>query len=256
MPVDLTRADEFALVTLNRPEALNALSFSVMEEIDAAITEAAKTDARAILFTGAGDRAFCAGADISELQSLPPHGFREQLRRGQSVFNRLSELPIPSFAVINGLALGGGMELALACTFRVASPKARMGLPEIKLGAVPGYGGTQRLPRLVGQGRALDIAMSGRFVEAEEALAIGLVNRVIGEGDLLEGAKEYARQFTCYGLPGLRLVRDSILRAGDLPLAEGLKAEAELSAISFSTADAKEGTSAFLEKRPAQFKDR
>ena len=255
MPVELSRTDEFALITLNRPEALNALSFAIVEEIDAAISEAVNTDARGLIFTGAGERAFCAGADIAELQSLPPHGFREQLRRGQSVFHRLSELPIPSFAAINGLALGGGMELALACTFRVASPKARLGLPEIKLGAVPGYGGTQRLPRLVGLGHALDIAMSGRFVGAEEALAIGLVNRV-ADGDLLEGAKEYARQFTCYGLPSLRLVRDSILRAGDLPLAEGLKAEAELSAISFSTEDAKEGTSAFLEKRTAQFKDR
>jgi enoyl-CoA hydratase len=255
MPVQLTRTDEFALITLNRPEALNALSFAIVEEIDAAITEAAATDARALLFTGAGDRAFSAGADIAELQSLPSHSFRAQLRRGQSVFARLDELPIPSFAVVNGLALGGGMELALACTFRVASPKARMGLPEIKLGAVPGYGGTQRLPRLVGQGRALDIAMSGRFVDAEEALAIGLVNRVI-ECDLMDGAKEYARQFTCYGLPSLRLVRDSVLRAGSLPLADGLRAEAELSAISFSTEDAKEGTSAFLEKRPAQFRDR
>ena len=255
MPVELSRTDEFALITLNRSEALNALSFAIVDEIDAAISEAVNTDARGLIFTGAGERAFCAGADIAELQSLPPHGFREQLRRGQSVFHRLSELPIPSFAAINGLALGGGMELALACTFRVASPKARLGLPEIKLGAVPGYGGTQRLPRLVGLGHALDIAMSGRFVGAEEALAIGLVNRV-ADGDLLEGAKEYARQFTCYGLPSLRLVRDSILRAGDLPLAEGLKAEAELSAISFSTEDAKEGTSAFLEKRTAQFKDR
>ncbi len=255
MPVELTRVDEFALVTLNRPEALNALSFSIVEEIDAAITNAAESDARALLFTGAGDKAFCAGADISELRSLPPHRFREQLRRGQTVFARLSELPISSFAVINGLALGGGMELALACTFRVASAKARLGLPEIKLGAVPGYGGTQRLPRLVGLGRALDIAMSGRFVGAEEALAIGLVNRV-SEGDLLADAMAYARQFTGYGLPALRLVRESVMRAADLPLAEGLKAEAELSAISFSTEDAKEGTGAFLEKRPPQFRDR
>jgi len=256
MPVELTRTEEFALITLNRPEALNALSFSVVEEIDAAITQAVATDARAILFTGAGDRAFCAGADISELQSLPPHGFREQLRRGQAVLARLSELPIPSFAVVNGLALGGGMELALACTFRVAAPKAKLGLPEIKLGAVPGYGGTQRLPRLVGLGRALDIAMSGRFVDADEALAIGLVNRVISEGDLMEGSKEFARQFTGFGLPSLRLLRDSVMRATDLPIAEGLKMEAELSALSFSTDDAEEGTSAFLEKRTPQFKDR
>jgi enoyl-CoA hydratase len=255
MPVQFSRVDEFALITLNRPAALNALSFAVVEEIDAAITAAAQTDARALLFTGAGDRAFCAGADIGELQSLPPHGFREQLRRGQSVLARLDSLAIPSFAAINGLALGGGMELALACTFRVAAPSARLGLPEVKLGAVPGYGGTQRLPRLVGIGRALDIAMSGRFVGAEEALAIGLVNRVVA-GDLIAGTIEYARQFTGYGLPALRLIRDSIMRAADLPLAEGLKAEAEISALSFSTDDAREGTSAFLEKRPPAFRDR
>jgi enoyl-CoA hydratase len=247
--------DEFAVITLNRPEALNALSFSVVEEIDAAITKATASDARALLITGAGDKAFCAGADINELRSLSPVEFRQQLRRGQSVLARLSELPIPSFAVVNGLALGGGMELALACTFRVASPRARMGLPEIKLGAVPGYGGTQRLPRHVGLGRALDIVMSGRFVGADEALAIGLVTRVV-DGDLMAGAMEYARTFTCYGLPSLRLAREAVMRALDTPIDDGLKMEAELSALSFSTDDAKEGTGAFLEKRPPVFKDR
>jgi enoyl-CoA hydratase len=247
--------DEFAVITLNRPEALNALSFSVVEEIDAAITKATASDARALLITGAGDKAFCAGADINELRSLSPVEFRQQLRRGQSLLARLSELPIPSFAVVNGLALGGGMELALACTFRVASPRARMGLPEIKLGAVPGYGGTQRLPRHVGLGRALDIVMSGRFVGADEALAIGLVTRVV-DGDLMAGAMEYARTFTCYGLPSLRLAREAVMRALDTPIDDGLKMEAELSALSFSTDDAKEGTGAFLEKRPPVFKDR
>ncbi|MGY9057053.1 MAG: enoyl-CoA hydratase/isomerase family protein, partial [Alphaproteobacteria bacterium] len=253
--VEFTRMDEFAVITLNRPEALNALSFSVVEEIDAAITKATASDARALLITGAGDKAFCAGADINELRSLSPVEFRQQLRRGQSLLARLSELPIPSFAVVNGLALGGGMELALACTFRVASPRARMGLPEIKLGAVPGYGGPQRLPRHVGLGRALDIVMSGRFVGADEALAIGLVTRVV-DGDLMAGAMEYARTFTCYGLPSLRLAREAVMRAVDTPIDDGLKMEAELSALSFSTDDAKEGTGAFLEKRPPVFKDR
>jgi enoyl-CoA hydratase len=255
LPVEFTRMDEFAVITLNRPEALKALSFSVVEEIDAAITKATASDARALLITGAGDKAFCAGADINELRSLSPVEFRQQLRRGQSLLARLSELPIPSFAVVNGLALGGGMELALACTFRVASPRARMGLPEIKLGAVPGYGGTQRLPRHVGLGRALDIVMSGRFVGADEALAIGLVTRVV-DGDLMAGAMEYARTFTCYGLPSLRLAREAVMRALDTPIDDGLKMEAELSALSFSTDDAKEGTGAFLEKRPPVFKDR
>ena len=169
MPVELTRTEEFALITLNRPEALNALSFSVVEEIDAAITQAVATDARAILFTGAGDRAFCAGADISELQSLPPHGFREQLRRGQAVLARLSELPIPSFAVVNGLALGGGMELALACTFRVAAPKAKLGLPENQTWGCAGvWRGPSGCRGWLGSGGRWISLCLGRFVDADE----------------------------------------------------------------------------------------
>jgi len=255
MPVEFSRLDEFALITLNRPEALNALSFSVVEEIDAAIDQAVASDARAIVFTGAGDKAFCAGADINELQSLNPVGFRTQMRRGQSVFSRLDTLPILSFAAINGFALGGGMELALACTFRVAVPSARLGVPEVKLGAIPGYGGTQRLPRLVGEGRALDLVLSGRFADAEEAERIGLVHRVI-EGDLMEGTLAFARQYTGMSLATLRLARESVTGALDRTVADGLKVEADLAAFSFTLEDAKEGTSAFLEKRKAVFKDR
>lgn len=255
MPVEFSRRDEFAIITLNRPEALNALAFSVVEEIDAAIDQAAASDARAVIFTGAGDKAFCAGADISELQSLNPVDFRAQMRRGQSVLARLDTLPIISIAAINGFALGGGMELALACNFRTAVPGARMGLPEIKLGAVPGYGGTQRLPRLVGEGRALELVMSGRFADAEEALRIGLVNRVI-EGDLMAGTFAFAREFTSMSLATLRLVREAVTGALDRTIADGLKVEADLAALSFSLEDAKEGTSAFLEKRKAVFRDR
>jgi enoyl-CoA hydratase len=255
MPVEFSRQDEFAIITLNRPEALNALAFSVVEEIDAAIDQAAASDARAVIFTGAGDKAFCAGADINELQSLNPVDFRTQMRRGQSVFARLETLPIISIAAVNGFALGGGMELALACTFRTAVPGARMGLPEIKLGAVPGYGGTQRLPRLVGEGRALELVMSGRFADAEEALRIGLVNRVI-EGDLMAGTFAFAREFTSMSLATLRLAREAVTGALDRTIADGLKVEADLAALSFSLEDAKEGTSAFLEKRKAAFRDR
>ena len=255
MPVEFSRRDEFAVITLNRPEALNALAFSVVEEIDAAIDQAAASDARALIFTGAGDKAFCAGADINELQSLGPIQFRNQMRRGQSVLARLDMLPIISIAAINGFALGGGMELSLACTFRTASPSARMGLPEVKLGAVPGYGGTQRLPRLIGEGRALEFVMSGRFADEEEALRIGLVNRVI-EGDLMEGTMAFAREFTSMSLATLRLAREAVCGALDRTIADGLKAEADLAAFSFSLEDAKEGTSAFLEKRKPVFRDR
>lgn len=254
MPVELRRIDELALVTLNRPEALNALSFAIVEEIAGRIEEVAASDARALLFTGAGGRAFCAGADINELTDKPAVAVRRHMRRGQEVFARLDELPIPSVAVIDGFALGGGLELALACTFRVATPKARLGLPEIKLGLVPGYGGTQRLPRLVGEGRALELVMSGRFADAEEALRIGLVNRIV-DGDAVEGGVAFAREFTKHGLAALRLCREAVRRARDGNLADGLRAEADLNALAFSTEDAKEGTSAFVEKREPKWRD-
>ena len=255
MPVEFSRLDELALIRLNRPEAYNALSFSIIQEIGAAIDEAAASGARALLITGAGDKAFCAGADIAELGGLSSVQMREKMRAGQLAFAKLDELPMPSVAVVNGFALGGGLELALACTFRVAAPKANMGLPEIKLGLVPGYGGTQRLPRLVGEGRALELVMTGRFVDAAEAQAIGLVNRVI-EGDLMEGAVAFAREFAGFGLPALRLCREAVRRAHDTPLADGLRAEADLNALAAGTEDAREGTTAFAEKRPAQFRDR
>ena len=255
MPVEFSHRDEFAIITLNRPEALNALAFSVVEEIDAAIDQAAASDARALIFTGAGDKAFRAGADINELQSLNPVAFRTQMRRGQSVLARLDTLPIISIAAINGFALGGGMELALACTFRTAVPAARMGVPEIKLGAIPGYGGTQRLPRLIGENRAMEFVLSGRFADAEEALRIGLVNRVIA-GDLMEGTIAFARQFTAMSLATLRLGREAVAGALDRTVADGLKVEADLATFSFTLEDAREGTSAFLEKRKAVFKDR
>ena len=182
MPVELTRCDEFAVITLNRPEALNALSFQIVREIGAALSDVAESDARAVLFIGAGDKAFCAGADINELANRSLTESKRGAEAGQRTFARLDTFPIPSVAIINGYAFGGGLELALACTFRVAAPNAKMGLPEIKLGLIPGYGGTQRLPRLVGEGRALELVMTGRTVEAEEAARIGLVNRIV-DGD-------------------------------------------------------------------------
>jgi enoyl-CoA hydratase len=173
---------------------------------------------------------------------------------GQRVFAKLDALPMPSVAVINGFAFGGGLELALGCTFRLALPTAKMGLPEIKLGLIPGYGGTQRLPRLIGEGRALELIMTGRTVDADEALRIGLVNRLV-EGDPIQAGIAFAREFTRYGLPALRLAREAVQRAHDLPLHDGLKVEADLSTLAYATDDAKEGMEAFMAKRKPVFKD-
>ena len=255
MPLHVSRRDEFALLTLDRPEALNALSFELLRDLDRAFGEVAKSDPRALLITGAGDRAFCAGADIRELMGRPQSAVREGARFGQRVLGRLDDLPMPSIAVIQGYAFGGGLELALAATFRVATKNARLGLPEIKLGLIPGYGGTQRLPRLIGPARASEIIMTGRTVGAEEALAIGLVNRLV-EGDPVAAAMSFAREMTGYGLVALRLARDAVRRALDMPLAQGLESEADLNTLAFQSEDAKEGLTAFLEKRKPAFRDR
>lgn len=252
--VDLKQDGTLAIITLNRPEALNALSFTVLKEIGDSIDKAATLDIRALLFTGAGEKAFCAGADIKELMGRTVMEEHAGSRLGQTVFAKLDAFKVPSIAAINGYAFGGGLELAMACTFRVASAKAKLGLPEIKLGLIPGYGGTQRLPRLVGKARALEIVMTGKTLEAAEALSIGLVNRVV-DGDVLEAAKALAGEFSGFGLPALGLARAAVQRALDLPLSEGLKVEADLSTIAYRTADAAEGLSAFVEKRKAVFKD-
>ena len=254
MPVVLTRRDEVAILTLDRQEALNALSFAIIREIGDAFDRVAESDARALLVTGAGPKAFCAGADIKELRG---RGLMEQKRGaelGQAVFAKLDTLPMPSVAAINGFAFGGGLELALACTFRLATANARMGLPEIKLGLIPGYGGTQRLPRVVGEARALEMIMTGRAVGAEEALRIGLVHRLV-DGDPVEAGLAFARELTGYSLPALGFARTAVRRALDLSLNEGLKVEAELSTLAFQTRDAEEGMAAFVEKRKPEFRD-
>lgn len=255
MAIELTRVEEFALITLNRPDALNALSFSLIAELGRKFDEVAKSDARALLVTGAGTKAFCAGADIKELTNRSLIAQKEGAEMGQAVFAKLDKLPIPSVAVINGYAFGGGLELALACTLRIATRNAKMGLPEIKLGLIPGYGGTQRLPRAIGEPRALEMIMTGRTVDAEEAARIGLVNRLI-DGDALPAGIAYAREFTCYSLPVLGFAREAVKRALDNPVAEGLRVEANLSTLAFQTQDAAEGMDAFASKRKANFKDK
>ena len=255
MSLQLRRLDELALITLDRPAALNALSFELLRELGTAFDEVAASDARGLLITGAGDRAFCAGADISELMGRSQAAIREGAAFGQMIFAKLDALAMPSIALVNGYAFGGGLELALACTFRIAAPSARLGLPEIKLGLIPGYGGTQRLPRLIGEARALELILTGRAVPAEEALAIGLVNR-IADGDLIEAGKSYAREMTGYSLRALALARDAVQRGLQTTLHEGLAIEADLNTLAFETEDATEGMAAFLEKRKAVFRDR
>jgi enoyl-CoA hydratase len=242
------------LITLKRPEALNALSFALIADLERAFDEVARSDARALLVTGAGEKAFCAGADIKELKGRTLIEQKRGGELGQQTFAKLERLPIPSIAIINGYAFGGGLELALACTLRIATRNAKMGLPEIKLGLIPGYGGTQRLPRAVGEGRAMDMILSGRTVDADEAFRIGLVQRLI-DGDALAGGVAYAREFSCHSLPVLGFAREAVSRALATPLSEGLKIEADLSTLAFQTSDAEEGMAAFIEKRKPRFRD-
>ena len=255
MAIELSRVDEFALIRINRPEALNALSFSLIEDLGRKIDEAEAAKARALLITGAGEKAFCAGADIAELVGRPLAETRRGAERGQAVFAKLERLPMPSVALVNGYAFGGGLEVALACTFRLATPNAKMGLPEVKLGLIPGYGGTQRLPRVVGEARALEMILTGKSIDAATALSWGLINTIF-DGEPVAAGMAFAREFSGHSLPVLGFAREAVLRALDTPLHEGLKIEADLSTLAFQTADAAEGMAAFLEKRKPAFKDR
>jgi len=255
MAVELSRVEEFALLRLNRPQALNALSFKLVEDLARALDQVAAGDARALLITGAGEKAFCAGADIAELAGRTLAQTKRGAELGQAVMARIERLPMPSVAIVNGYAFGGGLELALACTFRLVTPNAKLGLPEIKLGLIPGYGGTQRLPRAVGEARALEMILTAKTVDAQTALAWGLASRLV-EGDPLAAGIAFAREFSGYSLPALGFAREAVQRALDTPVHEGLRIEADLSTLAFQTADAAEGMAAFLAKRKPAFKDR
>lgn len=256
MSVSVSYRDRVAVVRLDRPGALNALSFGILEELDRAFDEVAGASARALVVVGSGDRAFCAGADIPELRNRDLMSQRRGSERGQAVFARLDALEIPSVAVVQGFALGGGLELALACSFRVATPGARFGLPEIKLGLIPGYGGTQRLPRLIGESRALEMIVTGRTVKAEEAQAIGLVNELVeGDEDPESIGVTFCERFVGHSLPALAFARAAVQRGATLPLEEGLRVEADLSTLAYRTRDAEEGMAAFEEKRDPVWRD-
>ncbi|RWA52316.1 enoyl-CoA hydratase [Cupriavidus sp. UYMSc13B] len=256
MFVNLEYKDGFAVLTLNRPDALNAISFAVLAQLDSVLDDIEHSDARGLIVVGAGNKAFCAGADIRELNGRTLAAQKQDTLRGQATISRLARLKVPSVAVVQGYAFGGGLEIALACTFRIATATAKMGLPEIKLGLIPGYGGTQRLPRLIGEARALELMLSGGVLDASEALAAGLVSRVIDHGDLVGAGREFLLPLTQYSLTASRLIRESVARGMSASLEDGLRIEADLITLAFQSADANEGMQAFIEKRKADFKDR
>ena len=243
-----------ALLTVNRPEKLNALSGAVIGELGDAFGRVANDPAiRAAILTGAGEKAFVAGADIGELAALSPYEARAFALRGQAVFRQLETCGKPSVAAVNGFALGGGLELAMACTVRFASEDARLGQPEVKLGIIPGYGGTQRLPRLVGRGRAMELLLAGDPIPAAEAYRIGLVNAVMPREELLDYCRGWLRKVLANGPLALGLVMDAVDTGLESGLEEGLRFEAAAFGVSAATEDSKEGTRAFLEKRRAAF---
>ncbi|MGB6430336.1 MAG: enoyl-CoA hydratase-related protein [Candidatus Acidiferrales bacterium] len=242
-------------ITVNRPKVLNALDSATMRELDDVVSIAGRDDGvRALILTGAGEKAFVAGADINELARCTALDGRELALFGQSVFTRLENLGKPSIGAVNGFALGGGCELALACTIRLASRTARFGQPEVTLGLIPGYGGSQRLARLCGKGVAHEMCLAGQTISAEEALRAGIVNHVYEPGELLAAAEALANKFASNAPLAVRYAMEAIERGADMPLQEGLFLEATLFGLSAGTEDFREGTRAFLEKRPAVFR--
>jgi len=253
----VTRDGGVAEVVINRPDKLNALNAATIAELHACFGAlAADPAARVVILTGAGEKAFVAGADIGELARLEGHECERLAERGQALMWRIENLGKPVLAAVNGFALGGGCELALACSFRYASTNARLGLPEAKLGLIPGYGGTQRLPRLVGRGLALEMILTGEPLTATEAHEAGLVNRVVPQEELLPAIRKTAAQIAARSAVTVRLALKAVTEGAASPLDAACRLEAALFGVAGATADAREGCQAFLEKRPPQFRDR
>jgi enoyl-CoA hydratase len=252
----LEKKNAIAYVTVNRPKVLNALNMATMQELGVAFQEIKNDPAiRVAILTGAGEKAFVAGADIGELAKQDAVSGKEYAHRGQAVLDLIENLGKPVIACINGFALGGGCELALACTMRLASDNAKLGQPEVKLGIIPGYGGTQRLPRLVGKGLAMQMVLSGEMITAQEAHRIGLVNEVTA-AELIPRAEAIAAMIIANAPLAVQYAMEAVNKGMEMTLAEGLFLEATLFGVCCATEDKKEGTAAFLEKRAAGFKGR
>jgi enoyl-CoA hydratase len=251
----ISRDAAVATLTINRPQVLNALNAQTLDELRHAIVELSHdAGVRAIVVTGTGEKAFVAGADIRELAALRPTEIRDHARRGQHVFDLIENMGKPSIAAINGFALGGGCELAMACTLRIAAETAHIGQPEINLGLIPGFAGTQRLARLIGKGHALDLLLTGRQMTADEALRLGLVNRVVPASQLMEDAWTLAVELAAKPAVAVRYILEAVNRGLESPLDHAQFMEASLFGLAASTADMREGTTAFLEKRKPVFK--
>jgi enoyl-CoA hydratase/carnithine racemase len=253
----LAREAAVAVVTINRPQVLNALNAATLDELRHAIVDVTHdASVRAVIITGAGEKSFVAGADIAELAAQRPSESRDHARRGQQVFDLIDQMGKPVIAAINGYALGGGCELAMACTFRIAADTARLGQPEISLGLIPGFAGTQRLARLVGRGAALDLLLTGRQVTAQEAQRIGLVHRMVAAADLMTEARTLASELADKAPIAVRCILEAVNRGLDATLGEAQALEAALFGVVASTDDMREGTAAFLEKRKPIFMGR
>jgi enoyl-CoA hydratase/carnithine racemase len=246
--------NSIAYVTVNRPKVLNALNMATMDDLRAAFHDI-KNDKgiRVVILTGSGEKAFIAGADIGELAKNNAVMAKEYTHRGQSVLNLIENLGKPVIACLNGFALGGGCEIAMACTMRLASDHAKLGQPEVKLGIIPGYGGSQRLPRLVGKGMANQLLLTGEMITAQEAHRIGLVNEVVPQLELIARAEAIAAKIIANAPLAVQYTLEAVNKGMEMTLAEGLYLEAVLFAVACATEDKKEGTTAFLEKRPAVF---
>jgi enoyl-CoA hydratase len=253
----LERDGAVAIITINRPQVLNALNSQTVDELRRAILDLKKDESvRAVILTGAGEKAFVAGADINELAVQTPADGREHALTGQHVFDLVENMGKPVIAAINGYALGGGLELAMACTLRLAADTAKLGQPEVALGLIPGYAGTQRLPRLVGKGRAMEMILTGTPIAADEALRIGLVNRVCPAAELMTSARALAHQLARAAPLAMRYIINAVNKGAEMPFAEASQYEATLFGLVTSTDDMREGTAAFLQKRKPEFKGR